>query len=54
VSVFLARRVEGPDAVRTAEGDLRAGLQLGLALTAFVFMSLPAALGILVLLGSLT
>jgi hypothetical protein len=54
VSEFLAGWVAGPDAVRTEEGELRPALSLGLALTALVFMALPAALGVLVLLGSLT
>jgi hypothetical protein len=54
VSEFLAGWVAGPDAVRTEEGELRRGLSLGLALTALVCMALPAALGILVLLGGLT
>jgi hypothetical protein len=40
--------------VRAVEADLKPGLRLGIALTALAFMTLPAAIGILVLLGSLT
>jgi hypothetical protein len=54
VSEFLAGWVAGPDAVSAANGELRPGLRLAVALTALVFMALPAAIGILVLLGSLT
>jgi hypothetical protein len=54
VSEFLAGWVAGPAAVRTEEGQLRPGLSLGLALTALVFMALPAAAGVLILLGGLT
>jgi hypothetical protein len=53
VSEFLAGWVAGPEAVRTAKGDLQPGLLLAVALTALVFMALPAALGVLVLLGAL-
>jgi hypothetical protein len=54
VSEFLAGWVASPGAVRADEGDLKPGLSLGLALTALALMALPAAIGILVLLGSLT
>jgi hypothetical protein len=54
VSDFLAGWVAGPDAVRTEEGELRPGLRLAVALTALVFILLPAIVGVLVLLGSLT
>jgi hypothetical protein len=54
VSEFLASWVGGPGAVRADEGDLKPGLRIGLALAALAFMILPAAVGILVLLGSLT
>jgi hypothetical protein len=54
VSEFLASWVGGPGAVCADEGDLKPGLRLGVALAALAFMTVPAAIGILVLLGSLT
>jgi hypothetical protein len=54
VSEFLAGWVAGPDAVCAAKGELPPGLRLAVALAALVFMALPAIVGILLLLGSLT
>jgi hypothetical protein len=54
VSEFLAGWVAGPEAAGVAKGELRPALSLGLALTALVFMALPAAIGIVLLLGGLT
>jgi hypothetical protein len=53
LSEFLASWIAGPVALRAEEADLRPGLGLGLALAALACMTLPAAVGLLVLLGSL-
>ena len=53
MSEFLAKRIAGPVAVRAEEADLRPGRGLAVATAALAFMVLPAAIGLLVLMGGL-